>query len=145
MGRRELDIQEKDWTFMHAFSNFYKTIHKPGAIVMDGSSVKTRLKIPFPFRLVRVCLYHVDTNDAASTDALTISYHRPVGSIASHPAMKDIVWALDACRKSNPQKPFGEGWEFEAGEWELDLNSTDTDKIEVLIYLQKMGGKIKDE
>lgn len=142
MSRRELDIETVDWKFMHAFGNFYKCIYKPGAIAMTGSAVQTRLDIPFPFRLIRIALYHIVTaTKAASTDALTISFHRPVGSINTHPAMKDVVWSLDSCRKSNPEKVFGEGWEFEDGRWELELTSANTNSVHVLIYVQKLGGE----
>jgi len=142
VSRRELDIQTIDWTFMHAFGNFYKCIYKKGAIVMTGSAVDTDIDIPFPFRLIRLVLYHIVTaTKAASTDPLTISFHRPVGSIQTHPAMKDVTWSLDSCTKSNPEKIFGEGYEFEDCKWQLELTSANTNSVHVLLYVQKLGGE----
>ena len=132
---------EGDWTFQRFARNLYKVFPHDGLsnrIVMTGADKTTEIFIPFPFRWLRVHIYHTDNADSASSDALNLMIKR-LATKTGHPStFSEILFATTGETDSWLTVPFGIGFEYEAGIWQLTLNSTNTDRVYPVLYLQKM-------
>lgn len=128
----KLGFSAEGWDIKNVAGNLWKLSR---SLTMTGSNVDTEVKFP-AHRLVRLECYHTDSAHDASTDALDIRLFRAKGSIESQQHMYDDVYKLDDTVASSILKLFGESYEFEESTWTLRLNSTNTDIVEVALYIQ---------
>jgi len=135
---KEIDLEIAGWTFKRIGKNIYKiyVTADPNSITMTGSDVKTQLKIPFPHRILRMHLYHTNSAYAASTNALTIILRRSASTLTPAKFVEDLF--NGSATASKISEVYGEGFEYEAGIYDLILNSTNTDLIFPIFYLQKL-------
>jgi len=140
MSKKE-DIDEIHgvWTFKRIGKNIFKiyVTADPNSITMTGANVTTQLQIPFPHRILRMHLYHTNSAYAASTNALTIILRRSAGTLTPAKFVEDL-FNEDGIIVSKVTEVYGEGFEYEAGIYDLILNSTNTDLIFPIFYLQKL-------
>jgi len=140
MSKKE-DIDEIHgvWTFKRIGKNIYKiyVTTDPNSITMTGSDVKTQLQIPFPHRILRMHLYHTDSAYAASTDALNVILRRSAGTLTPAKFVEDL-FNESGITASKITEVYGEGFEYEAGIYDVILNSTSTDLIFPIFYVQKL-------
>jgi len=109
----------------------------PGTIAMTGNAVITQLTIPFPHRWVRIHFYHMTAVYAASVDALAIILRRTAGTLTPVRFSEDVFNGA-AIVASRITEVFGEAFEYEAGTYDLSLNTTNTDLVLPLFYVQKL-------
>lgn len=109
------------------------------AIVMTGADVETQLVIPFPHKWLRTDFYHTDAAFAASMDALYLSIQRPAGTVPGLDVF--IEYLIDKYDITDAE--FGENWgenfEYEDCEWVVILNTTATDLVYPIFYLERIG------
>lgn len=108
------------------------------SITMTGSNVDTVIGLP-AHRLVRLELYHTDSAHAASVDSLAARLFRNQGKILGSQYHLTDIYNKSGLTNSFIIKTFGEGYEYEESDWTLRLNSTSTDIIEVLLYVQVLS------
>jgi hypothetical protein len=127
------------WVFQHVAKNIYKIYpaRSPHSITMTGADVTTALRIPFPHRLIRLHWRHTDSAYAASTDALAIILRRPEGSMTPEHFEEDVFNETNIVKSKGTEK-YGEGFEYEAGVYSVILNTTNTDLIFPILYVQKL-------
>jgi hypothetical protein len=104
---------------------------------MTGLDVVTQLHIPFPHRWLRIHFYHTDAAYAVSIAELRITLRRELGVMFPVQFADDLFCEFDMHSVMIIEK-FGEGFEYEAGTYNLILNSVDTDLIFPLFYIQKL-------
>ena len=128
------------WSFERVGkSNIYRvyvTID-PRAIVMTAANVTTQLNIPFPHRWLRIHFYHTDAAYATGVANLAVTLTRAVGTMFPV-AFADDLFAEGLLVSSRIIETFGEGFEYEAGSYNLILNSTALHLIFPLFYIQKL-------
>jgi len=134
-----LDETHGGWTFKRIGKNIYKIYRElsPYSITMTGADVTTKLPIPFPHRILRMHIYHTDSAYAASVDALDVILRRAAGSLTPEKFEEDL-FNESGIVLSKVTEVFGEGFEYEAGIYDVILNSTATDLIFALFYVQKL-------
>lgn len=127
------------WIFKRIGKNIYKIYIKlsPYSITMTGANVTTKLPIPFPHRILRMHLYHTDSAYAASTNALTAILRRAAASLTPERFEEDLFNETGIVA-SKVSEVYGEGFEYEAGIYDLILNTTNTDLIFAIFYVQKL-------
>ena len=120
-------------------SRFYKAIIKasPYSITLTGAAVTKTLLIPFTHRMVSMKLYQTDSSHDANTDAVAVTFQRPKGSVPKQPYFVDVLFYDAAIAKSTIQENFGTTFEYEPSTWQLILDGTDTNIMELQIYVQK--------
>lgn len=110
-------------------------------VSMTGAEVTKQLIVPFAHRIVKIIMRHTTTADVDSIDPLDIQIRRDVGQISDMPALKDILQTQADLVDSAITLTFGEGFEYEPTTWILSFNATATDRVYIMIYLQRLGGK----
>jgi len=127
-------IDNVDVTYLG--KNLYEIVLKQTGnryINQTGSNVALTFKFPFAHRLVRVELKHTDSSDADSTDALTWSLKR---------AFPDGLWLSIIAFTGSTVTDFfetddlGEQAEFPNMEYQLNTNTTNTDRCRVIMTIQ---------
>jgi len=132
--------QDGIWKMERIGRNIYKIYVRdsPNAITMTAADITTLLRIPFMHRLLSINLHHVSSTYADSTNALTATFQRAVTT--QIPAKyKEILWQGDYIVDPTVSEVFGEGFEREESTYSLVLNSTATDLILPVIYIQHLG------
>jgi len=117
---------------------FESTTSKTRYIGMTGSAVTKHLKIPFPHRWIRFQLVHTTSSDVLNNTAFSIEIYKRQGGIFPTNFKDHLFRAYDLTPQSMGEW-FGEGWEYESGEWTIILNGTNTRRIYPLFYIQKIG------
>lgn len=138
--RETVEFKQGLWTFKRIGKNIYKaTITKsPYSITMTGSDVETELHIPFPHRWIRMHFYHTDSSYAANTTATAVYMKRSAGKI--HPVLfEEYLIAHSALTNSKLTETFGETYEYEIGTYTLLLNTTTTQLIFPVFYVQRLA------
>jgi len=120
-------------------TNLYKVYITvdPHAIVMTGANVMTQLHIPFPHRWLRTHFYHTDAAYAVSIDYLRITLRRELNTMFPVQFADDLFCEFEINAVMVIEK-FGEGFEYEAGTYNVILNTTATNLIFPLFYIQKL-------
>ena len=134
-------VQEGKWKRFHVGKNIWKYIYNSGGvnyIAMTGSDVPTQLHVPFPHRFMRFHLYHTDSSDAASNDALSVTIERPAGTVPTLSKFTDQLFKESYIPASKLIEVFGETFEYEECIWSVVLNSTSTDRIYLEIFVQNL-------
>jgi len=129
-----------DWVFQQVAKNIFKVHWQPDphGIAMTGSDVEKRLNIPFPHRWLRMTFYHTDSSYAVSTDALFIHIYRKAGAIAPLSKLVESLFREHDIVASKITEVWGLAFEYEACDWQLVLNSTSTDIIFPIFYVQRL-------
>lgn len=128
------------WTLERiAKTNLYKVYITvdPHAIVMTGADVVTQLHIPFPHRWLRIHFYHTDAAYTISLEYLRITLRRELGTMFPVQFADDLFCEFEINAVMLIEK-YGEGFEYEAGVYNLILNTTATDLLFPLFYVQKL-------
>jgi hypothetical protein len=128
------------WTIERiAKTNLYKVYITldPHAITMTGLNVVTQLHIPFPHRWLRIHFCHTDAAYAPSLAYLRITLRRELGTMFPPLFIDDLFCEFNMNAVLIIEK-FGEGFEYEAGTYNLILNTTNTDLIFPVFYIQKL-------
>jgi len=120
-------------------TNLYKVYIEldPHAIVMTGAIVTTQLHIPFPHKWIRIHFYHTDAAYAVSIALLRITLRRELNTMFPVQFADDLFCEFDMNSVMIIEK-FGEGFEYEAGVYNVLLNSVATNLIFPLFYIQKL-------
>lgn len=115
------------------------------SITMTGSAVVNYPRIPFSHCLEHLNLYHTVAAHTAGTDALTVILTRDQGTIelGDHQYHKDTLISDSGLTASSiiygyPDQGFGEHWKWEPSKWSLSLTSTNTDIMEVRLYVKRL-------
>lgn len=128
------------WQYENIGKNLWRIYRQasPYSITMTGSNKTTQLRIPWMHRWVRLHLYHTDSSKDASTDELDVILRRGVGTIPPILDFVDDLYARADITQSKIIKVFGEDYKFEASTWSIILNSTSTDLVFVLVYVEQL-------
>ena len=102
-------------------------------ITCTGSNVTTWFTIPFMHSLEKMELKHVDSAGADSTDVVTYSI-----SVNQHPNLSRTIFQIVDSIASDITDEYT-NYYFEAGQYKLVFNSTNTDKLYVSITFQYTG------
>jgi len=111
-------------------------------IIMTGADLTTQLAIPFPHRWLRIHFYHTTNGGGVmppplSNAYLRITLRREVATFDPN-FVSDELFCEFNINHHIIQEQFGEGWEYEAGVWNLILNTTATEFVWPLFYIQKL-------
>lgn len=128
------------WTFERiGKTNKYKVYitADPNAIVMTGADVTTQLQIPFPHRWGHIHFYHTDAAYAISLAYLRATLRREVGTM--FPArFSDELFCEFVINSHMFLEMFDEPFYFEASTYNVILNTTVTQLIFPLFYIEKL-------
>lgn len=122
-------------------TNIYKVYLQadPPAIAMPAvaADVTTDLHIPFPHKWLRIHFYHTTAAFVVSQDYQRITLRREVGTMFPAQFLDELfcefyVNAVIMC------EAFGDNFKFEAGTYHLILNTTATDLVFPLFYIEKL-------
>lgn len=132
--------QSGAWTFERiGKTDIYKVYLAidPHAVVMTGADVMTQLNIPFPHKWIRIHFYHTTAAFVVSLDYLRITLRRELNTMFPIQFSDDLFceYYINALMTL---EVFGEGFQYEAGPYNLILNTTATDLIFPLFYIQKL-------
>jgi len=109
----------------------------PNGIVMTAADVVTQLAIPFPHKWIRIHFYHTTVAYVASVDALAIILRRRAGTLTPETFSEDL-YNEAAVVASRITEVYGGDFTYEAGTYDLTLNTTATHLIFPLFYIQKL-------
>jgi hypothetical protein len=134
--------QQGFWTIERiGKTNIYKVYitEEPRAIAMPAvaADVTTQLRIPFAHKWLRIHFYHTTAAYVVATTALRVTLRRAVGVMLPVQFLDELFCEFDITDVIMIEK-FGEGFEYEAGTWNLILNTTATDLVFPLFYIEKL-------
>jgi hypothetical protein len=109
----------------------------PNGIVMTGANVTTQISFPFPHKWESILFYHTTVAFVASTDALTIILRRSAGAMTPERFSEDLLNDVGVVASRRTEN-FGDPFKREAGAYDLILNTTATDLIFPVFYVQKL-------
>jgi len=105
---------------------------------MTGSDVTKELYIGFTHRLLRMHFYHTDSSYAASTDELFVRIERSAGTL--YPLrFEEYLYDKSLIINSRISLLFTE-LDYEASVWKFTFNSTNTDLIFPVVYIEARRG-----
>lgn len=141
------EFNSPPWVFTRVIKNLYKgyIIASPHSITMTGSSVTTQLPLPFTHKWIELLLYHTDSSYAASTDQLDITLSRPAGGITELQYVVDNLFNRQNEVASAIKKTFGDAapdnkqFVYEPSNYNLLLNSTNTDLVFPVLYILRLS------
>ena len=109
-------------------------------ILMTGADVTVKFNVPFTFMLDRVEINHLSTTDVASVDEVEATFKRETGDILDVPLAKNQYWIKKQLNASNMIIDFTDKkMVFESGTHTYVFNTTSTDKLIVLIYIERLN------
>ena len=106
-------------------------------IPMTGADVTVEITIPYFHRINKLVLIHLDSSYDKSTDALDVDFECKQGKSTISPKWTDMLFQEDNIAVAEITEVFGEGFEYEPRTWSLTLNTTNTDLVIVVLYIQK--------
>ena len=107
---------------------------------MTGADVTVKFNVPFTFMLDRVEINHLSTSDVASVDEVEATFKRETGDILDVPLAKNQYWVKKQLNASNMIIDFTDKkMVFESGTHTYVFNTTSTDKLIVLIYIERLN------
>jgi hypothetical protein len=142
-----LSLIEKqgDFELDNFAENFVKAYLDPTRyVIMAGidTEVTKQLIIPYAHRLVKIVLRHTDSANADLVGELNyydFQIRRDVGFITAVPLGKEIVKTETKIPNTLITVPLGENYEYEPTAYTLGFYGTSTDRIHVIVYLQRIG------
>jgi hypothetical protein len=118
------------------------TAYTNNAVTMTGAAVTKSFNIPSAHRINKVVLCHLSALYALSTDALIYELTCKQGLHNFLPKFEDTLLArTTGAGVSKVIEVFGEAYEYEQRTWTLSLNTTATDLVIPLIYVQLVGSE----
>lgn len=115
------------------------TNYTNNAVPMTGADVTKAIRIPFPHRINKICFYHMTSAFAASTDPFSYSFAVKQGQHDFLAKLEDALVSVSGSTSSKIIEVFGTAYEYEARTWTLTMNTTNTDLIIPVIYVQLIG------
>lgn len=133
---------EGSWYFDLIGKNIWKITYKGASnityIAMTGSDVTTELHIPFPHRWNSTHFRHADSSNDDSNAKLTITIRR--AKTKNTPAQfEEDMFHIANYQHVKLTELWGEMFEREASTYNVIMNSTSTDRIYLVFYIQKLG------
>lgn len=130
------------WTFERlGKTNIYKVYitEIPHAVAMPAvaADVTTQLQIPWPHKWLRIHFYHTTAAFGVSLTALRVTLRRAVGIMFPNEFLDELFCEFGITDTIMIEK-FGEGFEYESSTWNLILNTTATELVFPVFYIQKM-------
>ena len=143
MEKEQKYYHEGVWTFQRIGKNIWKIYitKSPHSITMKGSDVTTELHIPFIHRWLRIHFFHTDSSYDAVTggDRLNILLKRTAGTLTPQ-KFEEYLYKETGLTSARITEVFGESFEYESGIHQLVLNSTSTNLVFPVFYIQKLEG-----
>ena len=124
----------KDWDITYIGNGEHLITLKNKYITMTGSDIITEVGILEPHILKKVELKHTDNAKAESTDTLKITFQRRMELLDV--LLHDLYEDAKGTKKSDIRLLFGENYEYPSQYYRLTLNSTNTDRIYLEIYVE---------
>jgi hypothetical protein len=122
-------------------TNIYKVYITaiPHAVTMPAvaADVTTQLQIPWPHKWLRIHFYHTTAAFGVSVTAMRVTLRRAVGVMFPNEFLDELFCEFDITDTIMIEK-FGEGFEYEACTWALILNTTATELVFPVFYIQKL-------
>ena len=109
------------------------------AITMTGGDVDLFIQIPYFHRIVKLELIHLDSAYAKSIDALDVLMEIEQGRSIFSSKYTNLLFKDTNIVVAEILEKFGEGFEYEPRTWTLTLNTTNTDLVIPILYIQKLG------
>jgi len=125
----------------HIFIYPHPDIHADSALTMTGSDVTKYIDVPFPHRIVKLLLTHLDTNDAKTTDAMEVQLQVEVGRDSISKLAADYVFHETDINVAEFAEHFRDGFEYPARTYTLVLKADNTDKVIPVLHIQQLGGR----
>jgi hypothetical protein len=110
----------------------------PNAIAMTGVNVVTQLQIPFAHRIIAFLFRHTTALFVDSYDNLDFILRR-IATTMFPVQMRETLFYEMNITDEDGEEIFGENFEREACAYTITLNSTATNLIFLLFYIQKLG------
>jgi len=131
-----------DFNFRHIGKNHiaiypHKEKHTNNALTQSGSDIKYYIDIPYFHRIVKLVLLHLTSAFAKSTDEMKVALELEVGKSIFSPKFSEILFYEERIVDAEITELYGNGFEYEPRTWTLTLNSTSTDLIIPVLYIQK--------
>jgi hypothetical protein len=144
MSEKQLNIDAGDFVLERYAGKFYKaTLKLPvganyAAMLGAGTDVTKNLIVPFPHRWQSTHFTHHTSADADSNGALNILIRRPKGKNTPSQFEEDLIRIpnIVTARKSDT---WGESFEREASVYDIIMDSTATDRVYPVFYLQRLA------
>lgn len=113
-----------------------------GYIAQTGSDITKILDIPFTFALRRVHLTHRDSSNDLCYDEMEIRVERPRGGVTESKFAQDVIHQEEDITDYHYLMTWEHlnegGLVFEAGTFQLVLNTTSTDRVTPIIYIKRL-------
>lgn len=110
-------------------------------MLMTGVNIVTQLQIPFPHRWIRIHFFLYTAVGfepfAMSVNFLRVSLRREAQTTAPATYIDELFCEFNM-NDGIIQEQFGEGFEYEAGAWNLITNAPVTDGLIPVFYIQKL-------
>jgi len=120
---------------IHCGKRIYKMIPDDNYFTCTNAAVNHDFQIAEPHRLINMEVQHTAAAGTLSTDALTWSFNRMEGSEMPNAVPLESV---SESTQSNFHVTFGEKWEKDKGQYRFIENSTNTDRVYVILYIQML-------
>ena len=145
-----VEQQEKigDWLYRRIGGNHivifpHPTVYANSALPMTGAELPFYVAIPYFHRINKIVLLHLTSAFADGTDKLSAKFEVEQGNSDISPKWHDRILNLTSVMLSLVTENYGDGFEYEARNYTLKLNSTATDLVIPLIYIQKIAEGIR--
>ena len=100
-------------------------------IAQTGSAVTTLIDFPFAHELTTITVKHVDTSEADSSDAQTITFNHRYGNLWFN------MWTITAGTASDTYGKFTDSY-MKPGQYQIITNTTNTDKLYIQFEIYVM-------
>lgn len=127
---------EADWKIAYLGKKQYLFTLKDEYVLMTGSPVNLDFGIIKAHRLIKVELKHTNSAKTESIDALDITFQRKMEKLGS---LLHDLFEESGIIKSDIRLLFGEKYEYLSQYYRLTLDTTETDRIYLEVYVQLMG------
>jgi len=131
-----------DWTFESVGRNYVKIYPKvsPHGITLTGSTKGTELIIPYLHRLVRITLHQTNSSYVSADSWGSVFIYKKAGKNKPQ-KHEEYIFGRDGGLDAWMTEIFGNGFEYEAGTYNIDILGADTNIIFPVIMIQKLSEK----
>ena len=141
-----MSLQRKErvgtWIFQFVAQNIWKIYYDSAGtqyIAQTGSDVTKELSIPWSHRWNSIHFRHANSANADAVTVLKVIVRRPTGKNVPATFQEDMFYD-DSVMVATVSENFGEMFEREASVYNVVTNTTSTDRVTPVFYVQKLDG-----
>jgi hypothetical protein len=103
------------------------------------TEVKKKLVVPFSHRIVKVVIRQTTSANVDSEAPMNIVIQREAGAVVASPQHKDLLMRQDNLIDPVNILTFGDGFEYEGTAWTFSLYGFNTNRVWIMVYIQRLG------